>query len=112
MINPLGWGLSMGSPSQPSAGTDPLIFPMGAGPVGPGTPWGSSGWEGGICGEIWFPKALLNLFSHVLSYSRHLKNSAKGWGRGMGGIVRERGRSPLRGESVAPRPQRNAVWSP
>lgn len=39
MISLLGQGRSMGSPSQPSAGTDPLIFtivwdPWGQGPHG------------------------------------------------------------------------------
>lgn len=53
---------------------------------------------GGIWGETLFPKALLNLFNHALSHSRHLKNLAKGWERGIGDIVRERGRSsPCKG---------------
>ena len=80
MINPLGQGLSVGSPSQPSADADLLIFPVGMGPTGAGTPWGSSG--EGFWGNL-FPKALLSLLNHALSHSRHLKNSAKGWGGGL-----------------------------
>lgn len=76
MINPVGQGLSVGSPSQPLADVDLLIFPVGMGPAGAGTPWGSSGEE--FWGNL-FPKALLNLFNHVLTHSKHLKNRPKGW---------------------------------
>jgi len=83
MKNPLGHGPSVGSPSQPLAGTNLLIFLISVGPAGAGTLWG------GVLGETSFPKALLNLFNHALSPSRHLKNSAKGWGREFGDTARE-----------------------
>lgn len=55
MINPLGQGLSVGSPYQPLADRDLLIFPISVGPQ-----QGSSG-EGSE-GNL-FPKAPFSLFN-------------------------------------------------